>query len=297
MKIKHLLILILLATISGSSFIFTKDLVPTLGPIFTTELRIFIAGIFLVIYSYVIKFDIKWKEYWKLYLIMGLLNSAIPFLLYSFAALYVNASYLAIINSTSPLFASLFAIIWLNQSLSLIKIIGLLFGVLGVSIVVFDGLNMDTGSSFYIGIILCITAAAFYAISSIYIKKVGFKLNPLALATGSQMISSLILLPFIIFDHTSTNDVANSLLNINTIINILMLSIVCSALAYLLYFKLINEIGPIKTLTVTFISPFAAILLDSIFLNGIFTNGMLIGVLFIIVAILITNEIVLKKKV
>lgn len=296
MKINHILILILLSIISGSSFIFTKNLAPAIGPILTTELRILIASVFLIIYSVITKFDIEWRKYWKLYLIIGVLNSAIPFLLYSYAALYINASYLAIFNSTAPLFAAVFAIIWLKQTLTFTKLIGLLLGIAGVTIITFNALGSNHNELYYVGAILCITAAAFYALSGIYIKIVAKEIKPLALATGSQMMASLILAPFIIFDTVEIAIVTNNIFNFDIIINILMLSVVCSAIAYLIYFKLINEIGPIKTLTVTFLSPFVAMILDYIFLNGQFTELMLVGAIIIIIAIMISNEILFSKK-
>jgi len=299
MSINHMLWLVLLSIISGSSFILTKDLSPIIGPILTTELRILLAAIFLVFYSFVINLDVEWKKYWKLYLIIGILNSVMPFLLYSYASLYVNASYLAIFNSTAPLFAALFAVIWLKQKLSLSKITGLLLGIFGVSLIVYDGTNNVTQELFYIGGVLCISAAMFYAMSGIYIKTVATEIKPLALATGSVTAASLILAPFVVFDTIEKSVIMANIFNFNIVINILLLSVVCSAIAYLIYFKLINEIGPVKTLTVTFMSPFVAMFLDYILLNSQLTKLMAFGAVVIIIAIMISNNLVVifgKKK-
>ena len=299
MSINHMLWLVLLSIISGSSFILTKDLSPIIGPILTTELRILLAAIFLVFYSFVINLDVEWKKYWKLYLIIGILNSVMPFLLYSYASLYVNASYLAIFNSTAPLFAALFAVIWLKQKLSLSKITGLLLGIFGVSLIVYDGTNNVTQELFYIGGVLCISAAMFYAMSGIYIKTVATEIKPLALATGSVTASSLMLAPFVVFDTIEKSVIMANIFNFNIVINILLLSVVCSAIAYLIYFKLINEIGPVKTLTVTFMSPFVAMFLDYILLNSQLTKLMAFGAVVIIIAIMISNNLVVifgKKK-
>jgi len=299
MSINNMLWLVLLSTISGSSFILTKDLSPIIGPILTTELRILLAAIFLVFYSFVINLDVEWKKYWKLYLIIGILNSVMPFLLYSYASLYVNASYLAIFNSTAPLFAALFAVIWLKQKLSLSKITGLLLGIFGVSLIVYDGTNNVTQELFYIGGVLCISAAMFYAMSGIYIKTVATEIKPLALATGSVTAASLILAPFVVFDTIEKSVIMANIFNFNIVINILLLSVVCSAIAYLIYFKLIKEIGPVKTLTVTFMSPFVAMFLDYILLNSQLTKLMAFGAVVIIIAIMISNNLVVifgKKK-
>jgi len=105
--------LLSLAAIWGGSFIFMRVLAPVLGPVVTADLRVLIAGIALIIYFRVIRFDAEWRIYWKKYLFIGAFNSALPFFLFSFAALHIPASYSVILNSTSPLFSAVFAASWL----------------------------------------------------------------------------------------------------------------------------------------------------------------------------------------
>jgi drug/metabolite transporter (DMT)-like permease len=286
MKPIHWITLIILASISGSSFLFTKSLANDIGPMATTVLRIFIAGLALVVYSFIVKSTMDWAENWKQYAIIGVINSGIPFLLYSYAALYMPASYMAIVNSSAPIFGAIFSVIWLSEKLTITKVFGLSMGMLGVGLVTYSGSSQDFSNMLIVGFAACILAAASYAISGIYIKKRAKGIKPLALAGGSQFVAGLIMIPFCYVD-------ADVLLNANfgmsTIVNILVLSIVCSAIAYILYFRLMFAIGPTKTLTVTFLSPFFAMVLGYIIFDENITLLILLGCVIIITSTIIIN--------
>jgi drug/metabolite transporter (DMT)-like permease len=111
MQASDLLRLISLSAIWGGSFIFMRILAPVLGPVVTADLRVLIAGVALMVYFWVIEFDAEWKRFWKQYLVIGVINSGLPFLLYSFAAVHIPASYSVILNSSSPLFGAIFSAI------------------------------------------------------------------------------------------------------------------------------------------------------------------------------------------
>ena len=284
MKKIHWLSLIILASISGSSFIFTKTLAPILGAIGTADLRVLIAGTTLMLYSIVIKFDLEWRHHLKLYAWIGLINSGVPFFLYSFSALYLPASYLAIINSTSPLFGGIFAALWLKEKLTPLKVIGLLFGVLGVSFISYSRSSSNVSSMFVIAIAACLLAAMCYALSGILIKKHAKNIKPLALAACSQFAAGVLMLPFFFMSPPTGS------ITLSVALNMAALALVCSAIAYLIYFKLMVEVGPTKTLTVTFLSPFFAMLASYFFLNETITIQMLIGAVIIICATITVNR-------
>ncbi|MBI1860039.1 MAG: DMT family transporter [Deltaproteobacteria bacterium] len=92
MRVADLLRLLLLAAIWGGSFVFMRILAPVFGPIVTAELRILIAGAVLTVYFLFQRFSLDWRSNWKHYLVIGVINSAIPFSLYSYAALHIPAS-------------------------------------------------------------------------------------------------------------------------------------------------------------------------------------------------------------
>lgn len=107
MRMVDVLLLLALSAIWGSSFIFMRHLAPLIGPVATADMRMFLAGVFLALFFLVTRFRPGWRQNWKHFLLIGLLNSAIPFVLYSAAALYLPASMEAIFNSMSPMFGAI----------------------------------------------------------------------------------------------------------------------------------------------------------------------------------------------
>jgi drug/metabolite transporter (DMT)-like permease len=116
MGIYNLTMLVLLSAIWGSSFMFMRYLSPILGAITTAGMRLFIGGTFLVLFFLVIRFKPEWRKNWKHFLFLGIMNSGLPFLCYSFASLYLPAAMEAILNATSPMWSALFGVIRLGES-------------------------------------------------------------------------------------------------------------------------------------------------------------------------------------
>jgi drug/metabolite transporter (DMT)-like permease len=280
--------LLILAAIWGGSFIFMRILAPTFGPVLTADLRVLIAGIALVVYFHLIKFDPEWSKYWKKYLFIGGINSALPFFLFSFAALHIPASLSVILNSTSPLFGAIFSAIWLKDSLTIRKIIGLLIGITGVALVTRMGL-VDAGPLVGLAIVGCIIAAACYGFIAIYIKKNSGGAKSLGVAGGSQLMAALLLIPAIPFAP------AQGAITASMIVGIIAFALLCSAIAYILYFRLIENIGPTKALTVTFLMPAFGMIWGKIFLNEIITLTMIFGSTLIILGTFLVLSISAKK--
>lgn len=278
MKLADIVRLLILAAIWGGSFIFIKVLAPVFGPILTADLRVLIGGFSLLLYLKVTKATSEWRRFWKQYLVIGIVNSAIPFALYGFAALYLPASYSAILNATSPLFAAFFSIIWLQEKLTIQKGIGLLIGFIGV--VLFAGfgplqMNLNT----LLAILTCLLAAMCYALAGVYTKKFAKDTKPAQVATYSQICAGLVLIPLIPFFpiHVSVHMYPVSIL----ILSILGLALICSALAYVLYYQLLKNAGTIKALSVAFLIPVFGMGWSILFLKESVSVSMLLGCGFI----------------
>ncbi|MBT4793110.1 MAG: EamA family transporter [Halobacteriovoraceae bacterium] len=276
MTVNNFVQLIVLAALWGASFIFMRVISPVLGPIATADMRVLIAGIVLVVYFYLTKHPMNWRDNWKAYLFIGSINSAIPFLFYSYAALHLPASYLAILNSTAPLFGVLISSIWLDEELTLKKILGLLTGTAGVVLITQTG-SISIGTNQVLAILACLGAAFSYAATGVYIKLKASGLKPKSIAGGSQLLAGLVLFPFIAIAPPQGE------ITLLITVNVLVLAIFCSGLAYLLYYNLIKNIGPTKALTVTFLIPLFAILWGIIFLNEKINSTMYIGCGLIII--------------
>lgn len=286
MKTNDILRFLSLAAIWGGSFIFMRVLAPILGPVATACLRVLIAGSALSIYFRLIKFEVGWKKYGKHYLIIGVVNSAIPFLLYAFAAMHIPASLSVIMNSSSPLFGALFAALWLGDSLTPQKIMGLLLGISGVTLVAIKE-AIVMGNLGILATLACLGAAMCYGLAGVYIKKFTPFLKPLAIAGASQLAAGLVLVPFLVIAPV------RGTIDTPIVINMLGLSLLCSALAYVLFYKLVADVGPAKALTVTFLMPVFGLIWGVLFLQEKITLQMIFGCAFIITG---TTLVLFKRK-
>jgi drug/metabolite transporter (DMT)-like permease len=131
-KARDLGALVALAAVWGGSFLFIRVAAPAVGPIPLAEARVLLAGITLLLYAAALRADIGLRRRWKSFLVIGLLNSAIPFVFIGAAELYLSAGLAAILNATTPLFGALVAVIWIHERLTIGKTMGLVIGLLGV---------------------------------------------------------------------------------------------------------------------------------------------------------------------
>ncbi|HEU0075937.1 MAG TPA: DMT family transporter [Dehalococcoidia bacterium] len=266
--------LIALAALWGASFIFTRSASPEFGAIPTAWVRVQLGGLVLIGYFAAIGFDVGWRRDWRRFALIGVLNSSIPFSLYAFAALNLPASYSAIFNSTTSLFGATFAAVWLADPLTPRKLAGLVMGICGVALVAGLG-GAETDANFFLAMAACLCAAVSYATVGVYVRKYARDLEPRAIAGASQMVAGVILLPLLVLDQPKTLDV-------DIAANLLGLALLSSGVAYLLYYRLLADVGPSKALTVTFLIPAFAMLWGAVFLEETITLTMLLGTAVII---------------
>lgn len=290
MKPNDVIRLLFLSAIWGGSFIFMRILSPIMGPVLTTDLRVTIAGLVLLIYFLIIRFNLEWRKYWNHYLVIGIIISAIPFFLYSYAALYIPASYSVILNATAPLFGAFFSSIWLQERLNSTMGAGLILGALGVGLVAKVG-PVELSPKVLIAGAACRLAAICYGLGGVYIKKYSAHVKPKAIACASQLMAGLALLPWA-FRSKNSFEITPSLA-----LTVVVFAVLCSAIAYLLYYRLITDIGPTKALTVTFLMPIFGIIWGSLFLGEKLTIGMTIGCLIIVLGTaLVLNVLKLPER-
>ncbi len=275
MRIADVARLVALAAIWGASFIFIRVLAPVLGPVVTAAVRVLVAGVALVVWTRATGFDGQLARHWRAYVVIGVVNSSLPFVLYAFAALYIPASYSVILNSVAPLFAALLAALLLAEPLTTRKLIGLAAGAGGVALVSGAG-PMRDGAGLATAVVACLAAAFCYAASGVYIKKRAASAPPIGIAAWSQVFAGVVLLPFVpLAPIRGAVDAA-------VVANMAVLALLCSAIAYLLYFRLIADIGPTRALTVTFLMPLFGMLWGALFLGESITGAMLAGCAMII---------------
>jgi len=275
MRGEDILRLTALAAIWGGSFIFMRVLAPVLGPVLTATTRVMIGGLALVGWFRLTGFDADVRRQWRHFLVIGVVNSAIPFLLFSFAALHLPASYSAILNSATPLFAALLSVPFLGERLTPAKIAGLIAGAAGVVLVSKAGpLVLDATVS--MAIAACLGAAFCYAASSIYMKKYAGGARPMAIAGWSQVAAALVLLPLVPFAP------ARGEITPGIVADALGLALLCSSIAYLLYYRLIADVGPTRALTVAFLIPLFGMMWGAALLGETITWPMIAGCALIV---------------
>lgn len=267
--------LLTLSAIWGSSFIFIRVIAPVLGPVLTVVTRVLIGGAVLVAYCRIIGLDAEVARHWRQYAVIGVVNSTLPFMLFAFAALHIPASYSVILNSTAPLFTALLAVPLLGERLTLAKIAGLLVGAAGVALVSRAG-PVVPDLQFWVAIGACLGATTCYAVSSIYMKKYAAAAKPIAIAAWSQIFAALALAPFVPF-APPTAAVTPLIVG-----NVLLLALLCSSIAYVLYYRLIADIGPTRALTMAFLMPAFGMLWGALFLGEPITMPMIAGCALVI---------------
>lgn len=279
------LLLLALSAIWGSSFMFMRYLSPIVGPVLTADMRMLIAGVFLLVFFAATGFRLGWRRNWRRFIVIGIVNSGLPFLLFCFAALYVPASVESVLNALSPLFGAVFSAIWLGESLSARKIAGLVVGACGVAAITSFG-SLPASAMLPFAIAACILATACYGLGGVYIKKKAADLPPRAMAAGSQFAAGAIVLPLAAAFPPA------AMPSPSTIAALAVFALLCSAIAYLIYYKLMAELGPTKALTVTFLIPVFGMLWGRILLGERISLAMIGGTVLVLAG---TALVALKK--
>lgn len=292
MNTKDIGALFALAALWGASFLLIRIASPAIGPLLTIQGRVTIAAIALLIYMLMIGQSTQFKQRWKQYLIIGALNAAIPFTLIAFAALHLNASMSAIINSMTPLFTALVVWGWMKEKMNKQKWLGILTGISGVIILV-GWSPIPLTSEVVMAIILSVLSTVAYSFAGVYAKQSFSGVPPLSVAYGQQLAAALLLIPFTLFNLPESKS------DISTIaaFSVLGLALLCTAVAYLLYFYLIESVGPTKTLSVTFLIPLFGMVWGAVFLNEQVTAGMLVGLIVILSSIFLILDIQILRVV
>jgi drug/metabolite transporter (DMT)-like permease len=267
--------LVALAAIWGSSFVFMRTLAPVLGPVLTAATRVAVAGFALVAWLGIAGIDAEMRARWRQYATIGVVNSAVPFLLFSFAALHLPASYLAILNSAAPMFAAVFSAAFLGERMSRAKGSGLAAGAAGVALVSGAG-PVAPDAAVTWSIAASLGAAACYAAAGVYMKRFASGAKPVAVAAWSQVAAAVALAPLVPFAPLR-GQVTPSVVG-----NVLALALLCSAAAYLLYYRLIVFAGPTRAMTVTFLIPLFGMAWGALFLGESVTPTMLAGCALIV---------------
>ncbi len=289
MKPKDFAGLILLGALWGGSFLFIRVAVPALGPFLLVELRVGLAVAALFLYALAASRVPKIRGRWRSFLVLGFLNAAVPFSLISTAEIHLTASLAAILNSTTVMFTAMVAAVWMGDALTARKVVGIVLGIVGVAVLVgWDPITLN-------GIVLLSVAAMLggslsYALGATYAKRAFSGIPPLGMAIGQQTAATALLLPL------SVASLPAEAPSLAVTLCVLGLALLSTAVAYLIYFQLIENVGPTSTVTVTLLVPVFGLLFGVLLLDEPFGFGTLAGLGIILSSVVLITGIAPRKS-
>lgn len=281
MSLANLTKLLVLAAIWGSSFLFMRIAAHEVAPAFMIALRVAFGALFLLAVALWQKRPLDIKSHWKHFLILGLLNTALPFTCFAFAAQYLPASLMSILNATAPIFGAVISMVWLRTALTWKSGLGLVLGITGVAILVgLDSAHLTAMAG--MAVAAGLAAGFLYGLASVYAKQAR-SVDGFSNAHGSLWAACLFMFPVAPFFTPS------AMPSHLAIFAIVAVGIMCSGIAYLLYFNLIDVIGAAPTLSVGFLIPVFGVLWGSLFLHEAVGMQTLIGGAAILVGTALTT--------
>lgn len=282
MKGSQLLQLVCLAALWGGSFLFIRLAVPAFGPVPLSATRSLIATITLLPILFLRGNASTFRQYWHHILVIGLISTALPFSLLSLSTQYTSAGFASILNALTPLFSTLIAWAWMHEKLTPAAITGIGLGFIGVLVMVLD--KETISSSFVILPIMAGLGATFlYGLTGNYSRRFLAGVSPLVVAAGCPLFSTLLLLPFAIWQWP-TAPIPAQMWSYAVV-----LGVACTGVAFILYFHLLATVGVARTMAVTYLVPVFAFIWGYIFLAETITLKMLIGAALILVGIGLTT--------
>lgn len=277
--------LTLLAAIWGASFLFMRIGAPVFGAPALIELRVGVAALFLTAAAWWMKRSAPAPRLWRHFLFVGLFNAALPFLMYGYAAQTLSASLLSIVNATAPLFGAVIAAVWLRTPVTFPAALGLLLGVTGVAVLVGGDTALNT-SHWWLAVAAALVAPLSYGISSTYARVTADVVAPFDNAHGSMWAATLLVLPLVWAVPAHATPTASHWVAVTA------LGMLCTGAAFLIYFRLIRDVGPVRALSVTFLIPVFGVLWGALFLREPVGWNTLIGGAIILLGTALTNGLV-----
>jgi len=288
---KNWFLVLILGFLWGSSFLFVEILLNFMNPFIIVYFRVAIASIFLILYLLLKKIEIHFSNtlIFNLF-IMGLLNNVFPFLLITTGQQYITGGLASILNANTSFMTILIASLFIkNEKLTRFRFIGVLIGIVGV-IITIGYENLSGIFSIEIGKFFILLSSISYAFAAIFAKIKLNNVDPKLAATGMLTTSTIMLTPFMFIYG---NEIQN--LNFISIQYSILFAIVCSVVAYLIYFKILSTTGAGNLLLCTIIIPPSSIILNAIFISEMIKFNEFMGLIVIIFGLMVLDGRVFNK--
>lgn len=288
MRVQDFAKLLLLGAIWGASFMLIKWSAPEIGIFPLVEIRALGATLLLIPLVYFKRQQRDLFQYWPQLFIVGLLNTAVPFCLFNYSLLHIEAGLAAILNGTAPMFGVLVAYLFVKETIGWWGLLGMLLGFAGVVLISYE---QTTGAQATVLPVLAVLGATLcYGIAASYLKAKLSHVKPFAVAGGSQFFAVLILLPLALFN------IPEAMPSARAVTSALVLAFLCTGLAYVLYFDLIAKIGASRALTVGYLVPLFGVLWGYLILNESLSHAELLGGAFVLVGVMLATNVLTRFR-
>ena len=254
----------------GASYLFMRYAVPSFGPVGLIEVRVVVAGLALAVFLKATGGAVGWRKHWRAFLFVGAVGLAAPFVLIAKALATIDASTAAILNALSPLFATLVAAAWIRDPITPAKMAGIALCLAGTAVLVGWTPKPMTGAEL-LAAGMSIAATALYGFTIVFTKVHLKDASPIGNSVGTLLMAAVALAPFVPFAH------GEAAITPAAWGAALGLAIVSTTFAFILYYRLIADVGPVKAITVTLLVPVFGMLWGVIFLGEPLTAGRVAG--------------------
>jgi drug/metabolite transporter (DMT)-like permease len=287
MKASQFLQLLLIAAIWGASHVLMRIAVPALGPELSIVFRVILAMLTLTAVLGFRKriFPVRplLKKYGIAFLWVGLVNMALPFLLFAFATRHLPSAYLVIINAMVPIFSGSFAALFLGEKFGARRWISVGLGMTGVALLKEFGSVSEMTSEVMWALVMAIAAAASYGIGTVAIRIQAKNVPPDQLVWGAHGAVLLLFIPLMLHLFYEPPVLTAGPYGWGAVVaSIIVLGVFASGFAFLIFYRLVSEIGAFQASLSTFIMPFFGLLWGVLFLNETITAGMVVGAVLVI---------------
>jgi len=262
--------LVALAAMWGASYLFMRYAVPHLGATLLIELRTVIAGVALVAFVRLTGGRVGWREHWPAFAFVGAVGLALPFYLIAQALTTIDASTAAILNALSPLWASIVAALWIRDPITPAKAAGIALCLVGTAVLV-GWTPQPMSARELLAASLSVLATALYGFTIVFTKVQLKGASPMGTSAGTLLMAALAMVPF--------TPVGRDFATIPTMawLATLGLALVSTTVAFIFYYRLIADVGPVKAITVTLLVPIFGMFWGVLFLGEPLTPGRLAG--------------------
>jgi drug/metabolite transporter (DMT)-like permease len=277
MSRRHLAMLVGLAAIWGSSFMFIEIAIRDLAPATVILLRVALGGLTLALYVRFAGYRVgSLRPYVGPLAVLGALSTALPFFLIAWGQQYIDSGLAAILNASSPLFTAVFALsLDRSQRVTGLRLAGVLLGFAGVVLLV--GFELGGGERAVVGGLAVVAASACYGSGALYAGRRFNGLPPALVAFGTLVWATLIALPL--------GAAQASAPGWDSLLAVLYLGLAATGAAYLIYYGLIAGAGASRAILVTYLAPALALVYGAVLLDEQITALALIGLALVLAGV------------